>query len=92
VDIYPPDCAGYGPRSCAVHLGDDGHGDGWAHGIEYGGAIPWSAARSGGAIGIGIGGVISGDSLFGRHQDAARVAVADTAARPEEARRLLGLG
>jgi leucyl/phenylalanyl-tRNA--protein transferase len=36
-------------------------------------------------IRIGIGDVISGDSLFGRHQDAARVAVADMAARLEEA-------
>ena len=40
-------------------------------------------------IGIGIGGVISGDSLFGRHQDAARAAVADMAARLEEAGGLL---
>jgi len=34
---------------------------------------------------IGIGGVISGDSLFGRHQGAARVAVADMAARLRDA-------
>ena len=46
----------------------------------------------GGAIGIGIGGVISGDSLFGRHQDAARVAVADMSARLEEAGGLPLLG
>jgi Leu/Phe-tRNA-protein transferase len=32
-----------------------------------------------GAIRIGIGGVISGDPLFGRHQGAVRVAVADVA-------------
>jgi leucyl/phenylalanyl-tRNA---protein transferase len=37
----------------------------------------------------GIGGVISGDSLFGRHQGAARVAVADMAARLELAGGLL---
>jgi leucyl/phenylalanyl-tRNA---protein transferase len=43
----------------------------------------------GGAIGIGIGGVISGDSLFGRHQGAVRVAVADMAAWLEEAGGLL---
>ncbi len=57
------------------------HADGWAHSIEV-----WLGdTLAGGAIGIGIGGVISGDSLFGRHQGAARVAVADMAAR-----RLLG--
>jgi leucyl/phenylalanyl-tRNA--protein transferase len=44
------------------------HADGWAHSIEV-----WRRdTLVGGAIGIGIGGVISGDSLFGRHQDAAR--------------------
>jgi hypothetical protein len=36
-----------------------------------------------------IGGLISGDSLFGRHQDAAGVAVTDMAARLEEAGGLL---
>jgi Leu/Phe-tRNA-protein transferase len=46
----------------------------------------------GGAIGIGIGRIISGDSMFGRHQGAARVAVADMAARPRPARRRLGPG
>src|SRR5258707_15699613 len=69
------------------------HADGWAHSIEV-----WLGdTLAGGAIGIGIGGVISGDSLFGRHQGAARVAVADMAARlelaaPLPARRLLGPG
>jgi acyl-coenzyme A synthetase/AMP-(fatty) acid ligase len=33
--------------------------------------------KAGGAIGIGIGGVLSGDSLFGRRQGAAAIAVAD---------------
>ena len=38
------------------------HGQGWAHSIEV-----WQDDELvGGAIGIGIGGVISGDSLFGR--------------------------
>jgi Leu/Phe-tRNA-protein transferase len=59
-----------------------------AHSIEV-----WlSDTLVGGAIGIGIGDVISGDSLFGRHHGAARVAVADVAARLEEARRLPGPG
>ena len=35
----------------------------------------------GGALGIGIGGVLSGDSLFGRHPGAAAIAVADMRAR-----------
>jgi leucyl/phenylalanyl-tRNA---protein transferase len=53
------------------------HAEGWAHSIEVwldGGLI-------GGAMGIGIGRVISGDSLFGRYPGSARVAVADMAAR-----------
>ena len=55
------------------------HAGGWAHSIEV-----WLDGRlAGGAIGIGIGRVISGDSMFGRHQDAARIAVADMAARLE---------
>jgi len=57
------------------------HADSWAHSIEA-----WRRdTLVGGAIRIGIGRIISGDSLFGRHQGAARVAV-----RP--ARRLLGPG
>jgi leucyl/phenylalanyl-tRNA--protein transferase len=53
------------------------HADGWAHSVEV-----WlDGTLIGGAIGIGIGRIISGDSLFGRHQGAARVAVADMAAR-----------
>jgi leucyl/phenylalanyl-tRNA--protein transferase len=53
------------------------HGEGWAHSIEvwHGGDLV------GGAMGIGIGGVISGDSLFGRRPGAAAIAVADMAAR-----------
>jgi leucyl/phenylalanyl-tRNA--protein transferase len=62
------------------------HADGWAHSIEV-----WlDGTLIGGAIGIGIGRIISGDSLFGRHQGAARVAVADMAARLDLARRLVG--
>lgn len=61
------------------------HAGGWAHSIEV-----WLGdTLADGAIGIGIGGVISGDSLFGRHQGAARVAVADMAARLELAGGLL---
>jgi leucyl/phenylalanyl-tRNA--protein transferase len=69
-------------------VGDDVHADGRAHSIE----VRLGDTLVDGAIGIGIGDVISGDSLFGRHQDAARVTVADMAARLEEARRLLGPG
>ena len=36
---------------------------------------------AGGTIGIGVGQIISGDSLFSRHPGAGRVAVADMAAR-----------
>ena len=57
------------------------HAGGWAHSIEV-----WlDGDLAGGAIGIGIGGIISGDSLFGRHQGAAAIAVADMAARLEAA-------
>jgi leucyl/phenylalanyl-tRNA---protein transferase len=50
---------------------------GWAHSIEV-----WLGDElAGGAIGIGIGTVISGDTLFGRHQGAAAIAVADMHAR-----------
>lgn len=53
------------------------HGQGWAHSIEV-----WLEEELvGGAIGIGIGGVLSGDSLFGRRQGAAAIAVADMGAR-----------
>jgi leucyl/phenylalanyl-tRNA--protein transferase len=53
------------------------HEQGWAHSIEV-----WLEGNLvGGAIGIGIGGVISGDSLFGLHQGAAAIAVADMRAR-----------
>jgi leucyl/phenylalanyl-tRNA--protein transferase len=61
------------------------HADGWAHSFE----VPRRDTLVGGAIRIGIGDVISGDSLFGRHQDAARVALADMAAGLEEAGGLL---
>jgi leucyl/phenylalanyl-tRNA---protein transferase len=53
------------------------HAQGWAHSIEV-----WSDDDLvGGAMGIGIGGVISGDSLFGRRPGAAAIAVADMWAR-----------
>jgi leucyl/phenylalanyl-tRNA--protein transferase len=53
------------------------HQEGWAHSIEV-----WQDDDLiGGAMGIGIGRTISGDSLFSRHPGAARVAVADMAAR-----------
>jgi leucyl/phenylalanyl-tRNA--protein transferase len=57
------------------------HRQGWAHSIEV-----WLGEDLvGGAMGIGLGGVMSGDSLFGRHQGAAAVAVADMGARLEAA-------
>lgn len=57
------------------------HHQGWAHSIEV-----WQDDELvGGAMGIGIGGVISGDSLFARHQGAAAIAVADMRARLAEA-------
>jgi len=53
------------------------HAAGWAHSIEV-----WLGDDLvGGAMGIGIGTLISGDSLFGRHPGAAAVAVADLGAR-----------
>ena len=53
------------------------HRQGWAHSIEV-----WQDDDLvGGAMGIGIGGVISGDSLFGRRPGAAAIAVADMSAR-----------
>jgi leucyl/phenylalanyl-tRNA--protein transferase len=57
------------------------HDQGWAHSIEV-----WLGDDLvGGAMGIGIGDVMSGDSLFGRHQGAAAIAVADMLARLAEA-------
>lgn len=57
------------------------HGQGWTHSIEV-----WlDEDLVGGALGIGIGGVMSGDSLFGRHEGAAAIAVADMRARLEVA-------
>lgn len=53
------------------------HGQGWAHSIEV-----WREDELvGGAMGIGVGAVMSGDSLFGRLPGAAAIAVADMAAR-----------
>jgi leucyl/phenylalanyl-tRNA--protein transferase len=53
------------------------HRQGWAHSVEV-----WLDHHLvGGAIGIGIGAVLSGDSLFGRHPGAAAIAVADMSAR-----------
>ncbi len=50
---------------------------GWAHSIEV-----WrNDELVGGALGIGLGGVMSGDSLFARHPGAAAIAVADMGAR-----------
>jgi leucyl/phenylalanyl-tRNA--protein transferase len=61
------------------------HAEGWAHSIEV-----WLGGElTGGAIGIGTGAVISGDSLFGRRPGAAAIAVADMAARLEAAGGLL---
>ena len=57
------------------------HARGWAHSIEV-----WQDDELiGGAIGVGIGAVLSGDSLFSRRPGAARIAVADMAARLAEA-------
>jgi leucyl/phenylalanyl-tRNA---protein transferase len=53
------------------------HGAGWAHSVEV-----WRGDDLvGGAMGIGLGGVFSGDSLFGRQPGAAAIAVADISAR-----------
>jgi leucyl/phenylalanyl-tRNA---protein transferase len=57
------------------------HAGGWAHSIEV-----WrDGDLIGGAIGIGIGRVFSGDSLFGRSPGTAAIAVADLAARLDSA-------
>jgi leucyl/phenylalanyl-tRNA--protein transferase len=59
----------------------DLHRTGWAHSIEV-----WEGDDLvGGAFGIGVGAVLSGDSMFNRRQSAARVAVADMAARAAQA-------
>ena len=53
------------------------HEEGWAHSIEV-----WQDGDLiGGAFGIGVGLVLSGDSMFNRRPNAARIAVADMAAR-----------
>src|ERR1700684_3573977 len=53
------------------------HRAGWAHSFEV-----WRGDELvGGAMGIGIDGLISGDSLFGRQPGAAAIAVADMSAR-----------
>jgi leucyl/phenylalanyl-tRNA--protein transferase len=53
------------------------HQDGWVHSIEV-----WrDGDLVGGAFGVAIGDTISGDSMFNRQPDAARIAVADMAAR-----------
>ena len=54
------------------------HDAGWAHSIEV-----WHGDDlAGGALCIGIGEVLSGDSLFGRHPGAAAIAVAEHAGGP----------
>ncbi len=53
------------------------HEQGWAHSIEV-----WQDGDLiGGAFGVGVGGTLSGDSIFSRRPNAARIAVADMAAR-----------
>jgi leucyl/phenylalanyl-tRNA---protein transferase len=57
------------------------HEQGWAHSIEV-----WQDGDLiGGAFGIGVGRTLSGDSLFSRRPNTARIAVADMAARFAEA-------
>ena len=59
----------------------DLHQQGWAHSIEV-----WQDGDLiGGAFGIGVGRALSGDSLFNRRPNIARIAVADMAARFAEA-------
>jgi leucyl/phenylalanyl-tRNA---protein transferase len=61
------------------------HQEGWAHSVEV-----WlDGELIGGAMGIGIGRTISGDSLFSRRPGAAAIAVADLAARLGQAGGLL---
>ena len=53
------------------------HEEGWAHSIEV-----WQDGELiGGALGLSVGGTLSGDSMFSRRPNAARIAVADMAAR-----------
>jgi leucyl/phenylalanyl-tRNA--protein transferase len=53
------------------------HEAGWAHSIEV-----WQDGELiGGALGLSVGGTLSGDSMFSRRPNAARIAVADMAAR-----------
>jgi len=53
------------------------HEKGWAHSVEV-----WQDDELvGGAFGVAVGPVLSGDSIFGRRPEAARIAVADLAAR-----------
>jgi leucyl/phenylalanyl-tRNA--protein transferase len=53
------------------------HEQGWAHSIEV-----WQDGDLiGGAFGVGVGRALSGDSMFNRRPNAARIAVADMAAR-----------
>ncbi len=72
--------AGREPRWLTGELLDtlaDLHRQEWAHSIEV-----WRGEDLvGGAMGIGISGIISGDSLFARHPSAAAIAVADMSAR-----------
>jgi leucyl/phenylalanyl-tRNA--protein transferase len=57
------------------------HREGWAHSIEV-----WlDDDLIGGALCVGLGPVLSGDSIFSRYPDAGRVAVADMAARLAQA-------
>lgn len=57
------------------------HREGWAHSIEV-----WLGDDLiGGALCVGVGPVLSGDSVFSRRPDAGRVAVADMAARLAQA-------
>jgi len=57
------------------------HEEGWAHSIEV-----WQDGDLiGGALGVGVGFVLSGDSMFNRRPNAARIAVADMGARFAEA-------
>ena len=57
------------------------HEEGWANSVEV-----WQDGDLiGGALGVGVGAVLSGDSMFNRNPNAARIAVADMGARFAEA-------